>query len=263
MRVPISKQLADLLLLPCIAIAVVGIYALITKGQITVLLFFSIPAILFAGLLLHKKTVFKNNSKVSKSERLFKLPFSSSVMSLIFVLSLPFLVAGMAMIFKDNNIAGGMPVLLASLMVVILIVIGIEHPKIWFSDTFNTDDMVELFKSQSLPQSSTYPNGIFSYGDDWFTIRLAKETKTSNWNEITLIKACKRDLLTVDCIVIDIHLKDTFISINDQTEGHMKFMETAAQHLQPFRKDWFMLVAFPAFETNTTIIYKKADDEKA
>lgn len=263
MKVPISKQLVDALLLPCIAIGVVGFYVLMTKGQITVLFFFNIPAILFAIPLLDKKTTFKNNSKVPKSKRLFKLPFSSSIMFPVFMLSLLLLVAEMVMTFKDNNITGGMPVLLASLLVVVLIVISIEHPKIWFSDTINTADMIELFKSQTLPQSSTYHNGIFSYGYDWFTIRLAKETKTISWDEITLIKAYKRDLLTTDCIVIDIHLKDTFISINDQTEGHMKFMETAAQHLRRFKKDWFTVVAFPAFETNATIIYKKADDGKA
>jgi hypothetical protein len=56
---------------------------------------------------------------------------------------------------------------------------------------------------------------------------------------------------------------ETFISINDQTTGHMKFMETASDKLTNFKKDWFILVAFPAFETNLITIYERqAADEK-
>jgi hypothetical protein len=44
----------------------------------------------------------------------------------------------------------------------------------------------------------------------------------------------------------------------------MKFMDTALEKLANFKKDWFPVVAFPAFETNLTTIYEKQtmEDEK-
>jgi hypothetical protein len=58
-------------------------------------------------------------------------------------------------------------------------------------------------------------------------------------------------------LLIEIHLAETFLTINDQTAGHMKFMKAAAEKLPNFKEDWFPVVAFPAFETNLTTIYEK------
>lgn len=119
---------------------------------------------------------------------------------------------------------------------------------------------------KNTPQENfpAYQDGIFSYSDNSFTIQLDKETKTINWDDIELIKAYKIDQYTVDCIVIEIHLAETFITINDQTTGHMKFMDTASNKLSNFKKDWFTVVAFPAFETNLTTVYERqtADEKK-
>jgi hypothetical protein len=59
----------------------------------------------------------------------------------------------------------------------------------------------------------------------------------------------------VDSIVIEVHLDKTYFTISDDTPGHMKFMEIAADKLANFKKDWFTIVAFPAFKTNLTVVY--------
>ncbi|MDR6784344.1 hypothetical protein ABIE26_002267 [Pedobacter africanus] len=146
-------------------------------------------------------------------------------------------------------------ILLLSLLVVTLSVICLKRPKFLFPDAFNVDEMIAKYKDTPQENLFAYQDGIFSYQDSSFTTQL--NNKNIHWDEITLIKAYKIDQYVVDCIVIEIHFQETFISINDQTAGHMKFMEMAAQKLDGFQKDWFTAVAFPAFETNLTIIYEK------
>jgi|GEM_PF-1109648 len=264
MKVPVSKQLINYLLLPCLAVAGVGLLNLLTKGHkqagenAVFLAVFGIPAIYFAFLLLNKNTKFRNNSKVRQRERLFRFSFSSSTMFPIFILSSLLWVAGLAVIVGDKNITGGWPMCLAGLGLFIIAAVCIEHPRIWFSDTFNATDLIEEQKKESSSPSFPCSDGVFSYPDaDRFTVRLKQETRTIKWKDIVLIKAYKLDQYTIDCIVIDIHLKETAISIDDQTEGHMKFMETASKKLYPFKKDWFTTVAFPAFAKNLITIYKK------
>ena len=262
-KIPISKQLADNLILPCIAITGVGLYDLCSTGQKRldqniVLISFGILTILLAWFLLDKRVDFKDNKKVrKKAARFFKLPFASISTFFIFLFSSIFLVGGVAIIIADKDTSGGLPILSIGLLVFTLTAICVEHPKIWFSDTLDIDDMIEEFKNTPKENFPAYQDGIFSYGDNSFTILVNNETKTINWDDITLIKAYKIDQFTVDRIVIEIHLTETFISINDETTGYMKFMETASKKLNNFKTDWFMVVAFPAFETNLTTIYER------
>lgn len=255
MKAPVSKQLAYDLIFPCIAITATGVINLLKTGQkqgfqnIILVICFGIPAIYFTTLLLNKKTIFRTNKKVRQSERLCRLSFSSTAIFPALVLS-SFLIA-VGLITNSHLF------LLFGLLALTLTVCSAEHPKIWFSDTFNTDDAIEKFKEAPIGSSFAYEDGIFSYGDGWFAIQLGEETQTIKWDDIVLIKAYKLDLFTVDCIVINIHLADNLVAINDQTPGHMKFMEIASQQLHHFKDDWFMAVAFPAFATNLTIIYKK------
>ncbi|PUB25902.1 hypothetical protein C8J95_11269 [Elizabethkingia sp. YR214] len=265
MKVPVSKQLINYLLLICISVAGTGIFGMVATGQkwdlnIILILLSGIPAILFACFLLSKKVEFRDHKKIRKQDRIFRLPFSSTVAFAAFVVCILFLIAGLATVVENKDTIG-LLMLLVSLSIIIFTAVCVEHPGIWFSDTFNAEDAIEQFRDAS-PKSSLDEDGIFSYDNSSFTIRFVEEIKTIRWDDIVLISTYKKDLLTVDCIMIEIHLKETLISINDQAEGYMKFMETASQRLQHFKKDWFMAVAFPAFETNETVIYKRLNDEK-
>ncbi len=161
------------------------------------------------------------------------------------------------MTIGDKYISGGLPLLRAGLSTVILISIAIEHPKIWFSDSYNMEDEFEKMSDTPKENHPMYQDGIFTYSEFSFTVRLEAEILTIRWDEISLIRAYKIDQLAYDCIVIEIHLREMFFTINDETAGHMKFMDTASENLPGFKEDWFFVVAFPAFETNLTTIYKK------
>lgn len=115
----------------------------------------------------------------------------------------------------------------------------------------------EEISGNSNGNPSIYQDGIFSYSGNTFSIQLVTEVRIIEWNDILLISAYKIDQFTVDSIIIDIHFAETCISINDQTEGYLKFMDVAAERLVNFKRDWFSVVAFPPIETNLTTIYEK------
>lgn len=270
MKVPISKQLTDILIIPCIAITAVGLYDLYSTGlkrfdqNIVFVLLFGVPTVLFTWFLLDKRVEFKANVKSRKSNSWVQLPFSSSSTLFIFIISSLLLVGGLGTALQKNDASSGLPMLLIGLSVVVLTAIAVENPNIWFTDSRSLEDDIERIKNTLKEKFPAYQDGMFSYSDNSFTIQLDNEIKTIKWEEINLIKAYKVDQYIVDCIVIEIHLAETYISINDQTPGHMKFMETASTKLTDFKMDWFNIVAFPAFETNLTTIYERqtADENK-
>jgi hypothetical protein len=263
MRIPITKRLTEEMILPCIAITGVGIFDLLTTGQkrfeqnVAFIILFGIPTILLSWFLLDKRLEFKESAKSRKADRFLKLPFSSHSSFYVFLFSTLFLVGGLATIIGDKKFAVGIPMFLFGLIPIILTAIAIEHPKIWFSDTINMIDLMKQIAETPKEDSPAYQDGIFTYYDELFDVRIDGETKTFYWDKITSIIAYKVDQITVDSIIIEVYADGTAIRMEDQMAGSMKFMETAANKLENFREDWYMVVAFPAFETNLTIIYEK------
>ncbi|MGI8670520.1 MAG: hypothetical protein ACR2J3_11860 [Aridibacter sp.] len=267
MRIPITKRLTEEMILPCIAITAVVIFQLYTAGQkkielnVILIILFGIPTILLSWFLLDKRFEFKEFAKSRKADRYFKLPFSLHSTFLAFIFFPILLFGGLLVIISDKNFAVGIPMFLFGLIPIILTAIAIEHPKIWFSDTINVIDLVKEIAETPKENFPAYQDGIFTYKDESFDVKIDGETKHVNWDEINSIIAYKVDLLTVDSIIIEIYADDFAIKIDDQMAGSMKFMETAADKLENFRKDWYMVVAFPAFETNLTIIYEKINED--
>jgi len=265
-RVPISRQLTLFLIIPCIAITALGLRYLfvgedkdrIEKGIIFILCF-GIPALIFGFSLLNKRIQFNDREKVRGAERLLRFPFSSFTCLLLIILSTFPIVGGLSSIGTQTE---ALPILLVGLALLIMTVIAHEHPRIWFADTINLEDTIEQIQNTPLEDFPAFQDGIFSYTDSGFMATLKSSTVTVSWDEINLITAHKIDLLTIDCIVIEVHLRDTFITINDETPGHMKFMNIAAEKLQGFNKDWFSIVAFPAFKTNLTTVFERIGSNK-
>ncbi len=87
MKVPISKELTEHLMLTSLIVAAVGFYDLFFAGQKLfhqniVFIAFIVPTLLFAWLLFDSRVEFKDNTKVRKADRWFRLPFSSSAVFL-------------------------------------------------------------------------------------------------------------------------------------------------------------------------------------
>lgn len=263
MKLPISKDLTEDLLIPCIAIVGVILIILYSDGQkdfelnILIIILFGVPAILFSWFLLDKRFEFKEIQKVRKADKLFQLPFSRSSTNYIFMYSPIVVFTGILLTMGDNDLLYGIPFLSGGLITIVLTAIAVEHPKIWFSDTINMIDLMKEIAETPKEDSPAYQDGIFTYYDELFDVRIDGGTKTFYWDKITSIIAYKVDLIKIDSIIIEIYADGTAIKMGDRMAGSMKFMETAAGKLENFREDWYMVVAFPAFETNLTIIYEK------
>ena len=81
----------------------------------------------------------------------------------------------------------------------------------------------------------------------------------AEWREIKEIYVYKRDVYIVDLICVMLRTSDDRDSfeLHEQMSGWQNFVDNLPEHLpgcRPFH-EWFMEVAFPAFEFNLVKIY--------
>ncbi len=209
--------------------------------------------------LFYKKTEFKKIIKSSKVDRLVRLPFSSSNLFGLFGISSLLIFSGVGSLIYQNDTMFSLSILTIGITVLVLSVLGIESPVIWLEDSTNIENQIKELESLQIEDSPIFQDGDFAYSDTFFTVRIDNTIKTILWDDIKLIRSYKIDQFAVDCIIIEIHLKESSITIDDQTIGYMKFMSEAELKLPNFRKDWFNIVAFPPFETNLTIVYERSN----
>ncbi len=120
-------------------------------------------------------------------------------------------------------------------------------------------------KEGKLPEVSLEDpkNGVIEIIENGFSIsfKQKKETinKIINWNHIKEIIAYKRDLFTTDLICIGFHLTGdgNLYEVHEEMLGYKKLAETIESRFEVNPKDWWSKVAFPAFETNATVIWQK------
>lgn len=118
-------------------------------------------------------------------------------------------------------------------------------------------------------QSGSYVHGkkfdhVISFDATGFRVesRNRGSTPVQRWDGVERITAYKRDEWTVDCICLLFGGKDgTLIELNEDLGNWQDFIEALPTYLPGARKchDWFREVAFPAFATNPTAVYDRAN----
>ena len=137
-------------------------------------------------------------------------------------------------------------------------IIKIYFPKFnWFRKEMNFS--TEISKENRKEFEKIYnDNGIFTYYENGFEIKIENTVKNLKWNEIKTLIAYKKDLFAVDIICLDIILEnETFLKINEETKGWFKFLEHSKEKLEIKDKTSEMNIAVTAFEPNTTIIFDR------
>lgn len=79
------------------------------------------------------------------------------------------------------------------------------------------------------------------------------------WAEIEGVTVFKVDAYTTDCICLLFEGSAPMLGIEETMDGYREFIDYLPQALpgiQPF-EEWFMTVAFPAFDPNPTVIYHR------
>jgi hypothetical protein len=143
-------------------------------------------------------------------------------------------------------------------------IIKIYFPKFnWFRKEVNFS--TEISEENRKEFEKIYnDNGIFTYTENGFIIKIEDTEKNVNWNEIKTLIGYKVDLFTVDRICLYLILEnESLIKINEETKGWFKFLEYSKERLKIADKNWEMNIAIPAFEPNTTVIFDKENRKYA
>ena len=88
-------------------------------------------------------------------------------------------------------------------------------------------------------------------------IQQQKVLREVRWADIQEIVAFKRDLFSYDAICLGFRIdeRDHFVEVAEDYPGYKPFLSTVEQRF-PLKDDWWREVAFPAFATNWTTIWK-------
>jgi hypothetical protein len=82
------------------------------------------------------------------------------------------------------------------------------------------------------------------------------------WKDTIRIDAFKRDMFAVDLICLTIALRDDkALEVNEEMNGWQSLVEKLPEYLPGCQtlEVWFPTVAFPAFKTNRSVIYSRAE----
>lgn len=125
-------------------------------------------------------------------------------------------------------------------------------------------DRLRREEAAGVPPNPRDYHYALSFDSDGLTITdlraRAPKPLTMAWAEVVRARAFKRDLLTVDCICLLLERADgTGVELNEEMARWESFVEALPKHLPGCRawSEWFLAVAFPAFETNETQVYER------
>lgn len=94
--------------------------------------------------------------------------------------------------------------------------------------------------------------------DNGFCITLTTQIREVLWEDIEEINAYKKDLFTYDLVCIDIILQESVITITEEIKGWENFLEAMNKAYALLDKNWYSKITPSPFETNFTVLYKKA-----
>jgi hypothetical protein len=81
---------------------------------------------------------------------------------------------------------------------------------------------------------------------------------TLRWSDVQKVELFKRDILVVDRICAAFYTTEaTVFELNEEMAGWSDLTDALPVYLPGCESDWFKGVAFPAFETNLTEIYRR------
>jgi hypothetical protein len=103
---------------------------------------------------------------------------------------------------------------------------------------------------------------IISYSVDEICVSTGKGLSCVEmaWNEIEEVIAFKRDLITTDLICLELRSSQGgAIVVHEEMNGWEEFCGALSRHLDgmPVYEKWWHSIAIPAFETNTTVLWRR------
>ena len=102
------------------------------------------------------------------------------------------------------------------------------------------------------PEIRTDANGLALYRD-------GEVLAAIEWSDVRRIAAYKHDLFIVDeiCVAFEyVSSEGTWLEISEEFSGYKDCMKAVLQMFPEIPEGWFSDVAFPAFETNYSVLWK-------
>lgn len=116
-------------------------------------------------------------------------------------------------------------------------------------------------KTQHDPRALENPEyGSVAGGVDCLRITSAKGGSSElRWSEVEEVHAYKRDLFTTDliCLTFKKSGREEYYEIHEEMAGYHDLLEVLQRRLPRLTLEWFLDVAFPAFETKHRVIWKR------
>lgn len=145
---------------------------------------------------------------------------------------------------------------------VLIVLIGLSiQIELWYWLTFFSSCLISIALKYIFPNDRIfYPLSkekkiIFTYTETGF---YTENNKHINWSSVNRVIAYKEDLITVDCIHVNIELEnDISFTVHEDLSMYNEFIEQLEENIE-IKPTWFQEVAFPAFERNETVIYEKS-----
>ncbi len=88
---------------------------------------------------------------------------------------------------------------------------------------------------------------------------------TLRWSDVKEIVAFKRDAFAHDliCIAFRVSAAGEWWEIHEEMPGYQEILAALPAAFPGIRTDWWHAVAFPAFETNATLLWNAAGEESS
>ncbi|MFT3827977.1 MAG: hypothetical protein QM731_28930 [Chitinophagaceae bacterium] len=106
----------------------------------------------------------------------------------------------------------------------------------------------------------TEEESLFHFNEEGFSTSVNDKPVTINWQSIQTIIGYKVDLVTTDCICIDIFCDNNIkLTTDEEVPGWAELLEQLHKQFPVIDQGWYIQIMKPAFATNLTLIYDKAN----
>ena len=94
----------------------------------------------------------------------------------------------------------------------------------------------------------------------WLTIENETGESSFRWDDVTAVKAFKRDQFMVDCICLAFKAPDGWYEVNEDMKLFGPFLTAVERYLPgfPAQKDWWKQLMLPAFAPNERELWKRS-----
>lgn len=112
---------------------------------------------------------------------------------------------------------------------------------------------------RSKPLREQLPTAVLMDGEHVRVMAGEVEIRRFRWDHVEFVFAYKQDCFGVDRIWVAFGLGESeCVGVHEEADGYGPLIEEMQRLCTGYRVDWWNAVAFPAFEENLTLVWKRS-----